>query len=338
MVVIATPDNHPIVTPCCDPQQLPGNLNAVPCAGQNVLSATVSADRGLPILTRMRAVTLTQGQCGVVAWQMHDKDGHPVDLTPCGLTESEAPAQQLKVVLRMKEQLSLGNARPPLQVDASVVDASEGRVEADIESGMTDYPGIYYGEMCLVSTELEANGKPCVVFSNTFYVVVARSTFGDGTGGMNGPPSIAEIRLHLRDSAPGESYLLDHLMFDDAEIALAIARPVMYWNETPPPLNQNYTTQNFPFRYHWLEGICANLFFMVAEQYRRNDFQYSAAGMSINDQNKSQAYEQAGQTRWQAFREWVRATKASINLESCYGEVTSTYKYSAYSSGLRIRY
>jgi hypothetical protein len=30
--------------------------------------------------------------------------------------------------------------------------------------------------------------------------------------------------------------------------------------------------------------------------------------------------------------------KASINLESCYGEVTSTYKYSAYTDAIRIRY
>lgn len=341
MVVIATPTT-PLAAPCCDPQQIPGVLNAVPCAGQNVISAPVSADRGMPILARMRAVTLTQGQCGVIAWQMHDKDGHPIDLRPCNIqTESEGVSAfpgELKVVLRIKEQLAMGNGRQALQADARVVNAAEGRVEADIVSGMTDLPGIYYGDMCLISKELEANNKPCVVFSNTFSIIITRTTMGDGTGDKNGPPSIAEIRLHLRDSAPGESYLLDHLMFDDAEIALAITRPVMYWNEIPPPLNDNYTTQNFPFRYHWLEGICANLFMMVAEQYRRNQFSYSAAGMQIDDQNKAQVYEQAGQMRWQAYREWVRATKASINLESCYGEVTSTYKYSAYSSGLRIRY
>lgn len=155
---------------------------------------------------------------------------------------------------------------------------------------------------------------------------------------MGGPPSIAEIRLHLRDSSPAESYLLEHLMFDDAEIALAIARPVMYWNEIPPPLDVVYNTQTFPFRYHWLEGICANLFMMVAEQFRRNQLSYSAGGLSVDDQNKEAGYERAGQARWQAYREWVRATKASINLESCYGEVTSSYKYSAYTDALRIRY
>lgn len=340
MVVIATPGANPTHQTCCEPQATTGGLTPVSCAGQNVLSAPISAVNGVPVLSRMRAVSLTQGQCGSIEWQMHDKDGHPVDLSICGVVNegSSAAINDYKVVLRLKEQLSLGNARRPLQVDAEIVDAINGRVRAELSKGMTKYPGVYYGELALVDATAEANNLPCVVFSNTFYVIISRSTFADGTGGMSGPPSIAEIRLHLRDSAPGESFLLDNLMFDDAEIALAIARPVMYWNEIPPPLNDVYNTQNFPFRYHWLEGICANLFMMVAEQYRKNQFSYSAAGMQIDDQNKAPAYEQAGQMRWQAYREWVRATKASINLESAYGEVTSTYKYSAYSSGLRIRY
>lgn len=337
MVVVATPSPYPQV-PYPEPQLSNGQLNPVPCATQNVISAPISTVNGAPVYGRMRAVNFTQGQCGFLDWQMHDQNGHPVNLEPCGLTDgSQSVADaDFRVVLRLKEQLSLGNQRPPLEVEAAVVDASEGRVRAELTKGMTDLPGIYYGEMALVSVQAEAAGQPCVVFSNTFSVVINRGTFGP-QGQEGGPPSISEIRLHLRDSSPSESYLLDNLMFDDAEIALAISRPVMYWNETPPPID-TYTTQNFPFRYHWLEGICANLFFMVAEQFRRNDFQYAAAGLQINDQNKSQAYDQAGQARWQTYREWVRVTKATINLESCYGEVTSTYKYSAYTSGARMRY
>lgn len=332
MVVIATPSNNPLVA--CDP-----NLTATPivgpvsCAGQNVISAPISKTNGLPVLTRMRSVSVTQGQCATIDWQLHDKDGHPVDLSGCGLGE-DSP---LKIVLQLKEHLALGNSKKPTSVDATVVDAPTGQVQAQLTSGMVDTPGIYYGEMALVNTEAEAGATTCVVFSNTFYVIINRSTFGPQNK-MGGPPSIAEIRLHLRDSAPNESYLLEHLMFDDAEIALAIARPIQYWNEVPPPLDLHYNTQNFPFRYHWLEGICANLFMMVAEQFRRNQLAYNAGNVAVDDQNKEAAYERAGQTRWQAYREWVRATKASINLESCYGEVTSTYKYSAFSDAIRIRY
>ena len=337
MVVIATPQPN---LPQPAPLTTTGSLHPVSCAGQNVISAPVSTVNGVPNLSKMRAVVLSQGQCGTIAWQLHDKEGHPVSLQACGFPEdaqSSAAVGDYRVVLRLKEQLSLGNAKAPLEIEATVSDASEGRVEAQLTANMTGVPGVYYGEMALVSVQAEETGQPCVIFSNTFTVVITRSTFGE-IGDLGGPPSIAEIRLHLRDSSPQESYLLDNLMFDDAEIGLAITRPVMYWNEIPPPLDFTYTTQNFPFRYHWLEGIVANLFLMVAEQFRRNDFQYQAAGMAINDQNKAPAYEQAGQMRWQAYREWVRATKASINLEGCYGEVTSTYKYSAYSSGLRMRY
>lgn len=328
MAVIATPVAHPIVQ-CCDNTAQPV-LTPVTCAGQNVLSATPSTVNGQPVVGRMRAISITQGQCATIEWQMHDQDGVPVSLSACN-------ALPFKVVLRLKEQLSLGNVNSALQVDGTIDDASKGEVKAVLTSGMVDTPGIYYAEFALINVPAQAQNQPCVVFSNTFHLIVNRSTFNLESQ-PGGPPSIAEVRLHLRDSSPAESFLLDRLMFDDAEIALAITRPVQYWNEVPPPLDRLYNTQNFPFRYHWLEGICANLFLMVAEQYRRNQFNYSAGGLTVDDQNKEGSYERAGQTRWQAYREWVRGTKASINLEGCWGEVSSNYKYSGYTDAIRIRY
>lgn len=335
MVALATPSAHPLVA--CNPNvSATPNLTAVSCAGQNVISAPISKTNGLPVLSRMRAISIAQGQCATIDWQLHDKDGNPVNLTPCGFTDAADPAD-FKVVLRLKEHLALGNNRRPVQLDADVVNAEEGRVQVSLDRNVVGLPGIYFADLALISTAAETANTPCVIFSNTFYLVINRSTFGqpDKPGG---PPSMAEIRLHLRDSSPNESYLIEHLMFDDAEIALAIVRPVQYWNEVPPPIDNVYNTQTFPFRYHWLEGICANLFLMVAEGFRRNQLDYSAAGVTLNDQNKEANYERAGQTRWQAYREWVRATKASINLEGCYGQVTSNYKYSAYTDAIRIRY
>lgn len=330
MVVIATPAAHPIVA-CCNGNTSGQAITPVACAGQNVISAPISSINGQPLLTRMRAITLTQGQCTTIEWTMHDRDGKPVNLTAC-----DDPAD-FQVVLRLKEQLALGNQNTPVELPATILAPEVGTVSVALSGAATATPGVYYGEMALISVPAQASQQPCVIFSNTFSVIISRSTFS-GVNQPGGAPSIAEIRLHLRDSAPGESYLLDSLMFDDAEIALAIARPVMYWNEIPPPIDSVYNTQSFPFRYHWLEGICANLFMMVAEQFRRNQFDYSAAGLSVNDQNKEAGYERAGQMRWQAYREWVRATKASINLEGCYGEVSSTYKYAGYTDALRIRY
>jgi hypothetical protein len=335
MVVIATPTGAPLLA--CNPNDSAAPaIIPVACDAQATVKAPVSSTNGIPALARTRAISISQGQCATIEWQMLDPTGMPINLTTCGFTDEDTPENK-KIVLRLKEQLALGNARPVPQVDATVTAPETGTVTVTMTKQMVNTPGIYYAEMALIDTSDESSATPCVVFSNTFTLIINRSTFTT-QGNDGGPPSIAEVRLHLRDSSPGESYLLEHVMFDDAEIALAIARPVMYWNEVPPPLDATYNTQNFPFRYHWLEGICANLFFMVAEQYRRNQLSYSAGGMSVDDQNKEGSYERAGQARWQAYREWVRATKASINLESCYGEVTSAYKYSAYTDALRIRY
>jgi hypothetical protein len=331
MAVIATPTSHPLVQ-CCDNSNTPQVLTPVACAGQNVISAPVTETNGQKVLGRMRAVAITVGQCATIDWQMHDQDGNPVNLNGCGTTGANPP---YRVVLRLKEQVALTNSTPVVETTATVTNSALGKVTAQLASNMVGLPGIYYGEMALVSVPAQAANTPCVVFSNTFYIIINRSTFDIDYGG---PPSIAEIRLHLRDSSPAESYLLENLMFDDAEIALAIGRPVQYWNEIPPPLTPFYTTQSFPYRYHWLEGICANLFMMVAEQFRRNQLNYSAGGVTLDDQNKETSYERAGQARWQAYREWVRAVKASINLEGCWGEVSSNYKYSAYTDAIRIRY
>lgn len=335
MVVIATPAlTAPSVCEIGPSQSPILPVNAVNCADQNKRTAPVSAQNGQAVLTRMRAVNITQGQTATITWQMHNSDGVPVNLSACLVS---VPENQLKVVFRMKEQIALGNLNPVRSLDATIVDAEKGDVSVDLPPNMVGIPGIYYGEMALISVPVDNPEQPNVVFSNMFYVIINRGTFGSNVD-SGGAPSIAEVRLHLRDSSPNESFLLENLMFDDAEIALAIARPVQYWNEIPPPLDRTYNTQNFPFRYHWLEGICANLFLMVAEQYRRNQLQYQAGGIAVDDQNKEANYERAGQTRWQAYRDWVRATKATINLESCYGEVESNYKYSAYTDAIRIRY
>lgn len=330
MAVIATPNG---VAPCSQ-ICVPATTNPVPCENQNTVTAPIAKQNGQELLTRMRAVSITQGQPATIDWQLYDRNGIPINLSAC---EISTPENVFKVVLQIKEQIALGNQNPVQTIDAEIVDADKGKVRVEVPASMVGIPGIYYGEMALVNVETGNESNPRVVVSNLFYVVISRGTFSS-YGQAGGPPSVAEVRLHLRDSSPGESFLLDHLMFDDAEIALAVARPVMYWNEVPPPLDIVYNTQTFPYRYHWLEGICANLFLMVAEQFRRNQLSYQAAGLAVDDQNKEASYERAGQARWQAYREWVRGTKASINLESCYGEVSSNYKYSAYTDAIRIRY
>ena len=333
MVVIATPNPAP-ATPCCANTNTPAESlpNPVPFAGQNVVSAPISKVNGAPILSRMRAVSINQGQVATIDWQLHDNSGAPINLAAANLGQ---PGNPLQLVFRMKEQIKLGEWQLPVELPVTVVEAATGKVTVALTPASVALPGVFYAEIALVNTAAGTPAHDAVVFSNLFSLIISRSTFSTAVPG--GPPTMAEIRLHLRDSSPQESFLLDSLMFDDAEIALAIARPVQYWNEIPPPIG-TFDTNTFPFRYHWLEGICANLFFMVAEQFRRNQLSYSAAGVTLDDQNKEPNYERAGQMRWDAYRTWVRAKKAEINLEGSYGEIGSLYQYGVYSSGIRSRY
>mgnify|MGYP003344969451 FL=1 len=109
----------------------------------------------------------------------------------------------------------------------------------------------------------------CVVLRNTFYLAVERGIFGMPEREFLGPPSLAEVRLHIRDF-PENNLLLDDYEFDEAEVYMAAERCVMYFNEISPPIQQRFTTKNFPFRYHWLEGIVYYLFITAADWHRRN--------------------------------------------------------------------
>jgi len=182
---------------------------------------------------------------------------------------------------------------------------------------------MFFAQMVMYET---VDGDPNPVLTNHFYLVINRDLLQNNDFGMlSGPPTIAEVRLFLRDSGNAESYLLDNFKFDDAEIALAIMLPVQYWNEIPPPVNR-FNTMNFPFRYHWLHAISGHLMNMVAEHQRANHLEYSAGGVSVNDKNKELNYSQIAHLRLEEYKQFVRAKKIEINIRSGYGSFGYTYR------------
>jgi hypothetical protein len=307
------------------------------CQDQNKIAPTVSRYYDNLVLNRMRSVVVQAGQQARIQWTLVDPNGVPVDLTGCGFpdgsgssysSQSSAAAELgIGFKFRIRENLSLGISPKPLQTEFPVylVDASAGKVEIVLDKRATNTAGVYFGELG-VFTGIDTDDE-LMIFSNVFYVIINQGQFGASRWNGAGPPTIQEIRLHLRDSGPEENLLLDNIKFDDAEIGLAISRPVSYWNEIPPDLGQRFTTQNFPFRFHWLEAICANLFWMVAENFRANNLQYSAAGVQVNDQNKEPNYEQAADRRNRNWLEFVRRKKAEINMNMAFSRLGSPYKY-----------
>lgn len=303
--------------PCCDnlggPEVPPA---AVSCSNQGVFSAPITTQHGRSVLSRLRAIKVTAGRAAVLDWNMHDAAGSPIDLSGCacdsGGSEGSDGVGCLAVELYVRENLSACTQT----IAGEIVTATTGQVRVSLASDTIVDPGIYFAELAVLDNSAE---EPIVICSNIFKLIVER-----GAGNTKGPPTIAEIRLHLRDSSPVENHLLDNMKFDDAEIALAIERPVMYWNEVPPPLRK-YTTKNFPHRYHWLEAICGQLFLMVAEQMRSGNLTYQAAGVSVNDMDKEANYEAAAQRRNTEWKQFVRDRKGSDNISACYGGIGSPY-------------
>lgn len=338
MPVTATPFLPPDA--CCDTFPQPNAPAPTPldCAGQSVLVPAVSTIYQKPIPGRLQSVNIVGGQKAVISWQMKSQTGQPVNLdclcvesgsiqinsaSSEPLSDNPSPECPYGIKFRIREYLggTPCSGLSATEYDVVVTDKNAGLVQVTLPPADTTRPGIFYGEIAVVGFHQDGTTYP--IFSNSFMVIIGRGNWSM-TGQVGGPPSIAEVRLHLRDSGPEESTLLDNVAFDDAEIGLAIVRPVQQWNETPPPI-QTYTTDTFPFRFHWLEAICGNLFLMVAEQQRRNNLEYSAAGVTINDNNREPNYERAAAGRLAVWNKWLKDKKVSMNLMQGFAEVGSPY-------------
>ena len=127
-----------------------------------------------------------------------------------------------------------------------------------------------------------------------------------------------DVRIFLRDLDPAANTLLDDFEFGQEEIRTASTLAVDYWNETPPPI-QGYEVHTFPWRYHLLMGTSANLLFMAAHRYRRNQLDYNVPGGGISDQNKAREYDAAGDKLWTQFKEWCAQQKKSQNVHQGWG-------------------
>jgi hypothetical protein len=138
--------------------------------------------------------------------------------------------------------------------------------------------------------------------------------------------TIGEIRMYLADSSASENqYLLDDVEFNDDQIALAITKPVQYFNRINPPLKLQYDTRNFPWKDLWLEGIQAELYQIAAAHYRRNKLDTADAGITASDKNKEPEYQRASDMHRQRFEDGVFRKKVEINTRDFVGHVGSSY-------------
>jgi hypothetical protein len=197
-------------------------------------------------------------------------------------------------------------------------EAKNGIVHFEAEQAFTARGGIFLGMAVVWEKGIKRKLYP-------FYFEVT----ADLTSQSHlGPLTIFEVRMSMRDLAPESNFLLDSVEFSNEEIAWAIRRPIDYWNEQPPPVAP-FTAANFPYRYNWLNAASAELLIMAATWMRRNDLDYSAAGLQVMDTKKWPDYMKIGMERRGAFQKWVTEKKVSINLENAYGTLTG-YSYAPY--------
>lgn len=270
---------------------------------------------GLPLPTRRRAFAIAQSQSSTVQLQFFNNQGNPADLLALQDSEDDPSCK-----CRMREVISTCR-RDLHSVDGTVDDAEQGLVTVSIPSAVAATSGVYNLEV--VARRASDNS---IFISNTFYLWVDRGLFNDNSRFKTlGPPTVDECRLYLRDSAPEENRLLDDLEFDLAELCQSTEMAVRVWNESQPPIDLYFDTRNYPPRDRWLQAIAGKLLQMAAHRFRRNHLPYQSAGLSIDDQNKFQQYDQAGLSLLADYREWVKQKKTQINCEMAITSSVSDY-------------
>jgi hypothetical protein len=287
-------------------------LPTLPDVGSpGVLSPRTTETFGCPANAKRKTVEAFQGQTLTLNWVVTDYDGNPLDLSTIGdFQEGDVDTGYVKLDSR-EAVLPWSDNSYRLDVTGSVTDLADGAVTFTIPVDATYRSGIYLCQISVFNTD----GKLVVV--NQFYLVVNRGLRGGDTTQPTGMPSIAEIRLHMRDSDPSENSLLDTVQFDLSELAACIERPILYWNEAQPPLGGSYSTSTFPHRFHWLEGVISQLYLIAAHWYRRNRLAVqSQGGIGVDDLNKSAEYEQIGQQKWESYKSWVFQKKVQLNAEA----------------------
>ena len=129
-----------------------------------------------------------------------------------------------------------------------------------------------------------------------------------------------DVRIAMRDLVPEDNALLDAVEFTPEEIRSAQTLAVDLYNETPPII-ETYDYTEFPYRYHLLQGTIANLLFIAAHHYRRNDLTYSIPGGAVAPKDKGPAYDAVGQRLLAEYKQWVEKIKIVANVNAGWGTI-----------------
>lgn len=262
-----------------------------------------------------------------LSFHLMDRDGKHVNLLDKSLVEggekcaqpaempkfddNQAPRSEDKVGVVLQFKVDFIRGAQPVKVVGTVECHEQGQVSFILEPEHLKVPGIYLAQIIVTYNK----DYPLSVYYA--YITIEEDLSQPDIVGIL---TVPEVRMHLRDTDPQLNTLLDEYEFTEVEIMNALRKPVDLWNEALPPVAP-FTTATFPFRYNWLEATCGFLLRTAAHRLRRNILQYSAGGISINDEPNYQLYESQATRLLDDYKQWVSDKKTSINLSLGFSSV-----------------
>lgn len=266
------------------------------------LQSGYSSHRDIP------SVEVDQCTLGDTSIQFNDPNtGAPIDLTPYqpeGSSSASGDVDEVRV--RIKEMPE--DYQVWAEVKAEIIDpATAGAITFAYDEHMTRQGGVFTAE-----AQFWHDGHMRKVAP--FFFIVNPDLASDKGEQL----TITEIRMTIRDVDPEGNYLLDQLEFSRQEIALCMRRCIDYWNETPPP-GFDYKATNFPYRYHYSRAVVSQLYFMAAQHKLRNDLNYNAGGVTVQDTLNYTKYQEMADKLWAEWMQWVKDTKYNLNVMGGFG-------------------
>ncbi len=265
---------------------------------------------------QVKAIRIPVGGRKQIVFRLTDASGQPLNLkqepvVPEATTPPDFDGQKLvnplTAYVRMRA-VDQYNQSALFDVTGKILDDEKcpGLVEFTLTAEDVQTAGIFKCEVGrFVSGDVMVDTWPVLI-------AVEPSVFQSIQG--HGPLTIPEIRLGMGDLNMSEVNLLDDLEFSDAEIFYCIRQVVDLWNEQPPHV-RHFTVMTFPYRYHWIRGTMALLYKIAVKKYARNQLNYQAGGVTIDDQNKQREYTEIAKDLEQEFRNWMQVEKIRINMD-----------------------
>lgn len=146
------------------------------------------------------------------------------------------------------------------------------------------------------------------------------------------------LRVYLQDFEEN-NHLIGKEEFTDEQLLTFLLMAMDLYNNRVTPVSIKATVMTFPSLTLWLDGAAIFALKSAIFKFQRNSFQYSDGGTQVVTDEKAPEYERTLQRMMAEWTQDARLVKESINLEGCYGGISSEYLtlYTSGYHGLRTR-